>query len=175
MSANQKKRGENMLSVIIPAYNEEKMIQTTADTVDRILSAASVPYEIVFVNDGSKDGTWQQIETAAEKNPHVNGLHFSRNFGKEAAMYAGLQHARGEYVAIMDADLQHPPAMLKEMYEGLQSEEYDCVAARRESDQMTLGALGEGEVLDAIRRCQPDTLTPIEAMSLIYEWKQKLQ
>ena len=84
MSANQKKRGENMLSVIIPAYNEEKMIQTTADTVDRILSEASVPYEIVFVNDGSKDGTWQQIETAAEKNPHVNGLHFSRNFGKES-------------------------------------------------------------------------------------------
>lgn len=72
MSANQKKRGENMLSVIIPAYNEEKMIQTTADTVDRILSEASVPYEIVFVNDGSKDGTWQQIETAAKKNPHVN-------------------------------------------------------------------------------------------------------
>ena len=89
-------------------------------------------------------------------------------------MYAGLQHARGEYVAIMDADLQHPPAMLKEMYEGLQSEEYDCVAARRESDQMTLGALGEGEVLDAIRRCQPDTLTPIEAMGLLYELKQKL-
>ena len=71
MSANQKKRGENMLSVIIPAYNEEKMIQTTADTVDRILSEASVPYEIVFVNDGSKDGTWQQIETAAEKNPRT--------------------------------------------------------------------------------------------------------
>lgn len=67
-----------MLSVIIPAYNEEKMIQTTADTVDRILSEASVPYEIVFVNDGSKDGTWQQIETAAEKNPHVNGLLFQK-------------------------------------------------------------------------------------------------
>ena len=96
MSANQKKRGENMLSVIIPAYNEEKMIQTTADTVDRILSEASVPYEIVFVNDGSKDGTWQQIETAAEKNPHVNGLHFSRNFGKESAIFAGLANAEGD-------------------------------------------------------------------------------
>ena len=109
MSANQKKRGENMLSVIIPAYNEEKMIQTTADTVDRILSAASVPYEIVFVNDGSKDGTWQQIETAAEKNPHVNGLHFSRNFGKESAIFAGLANAEGDCCAVMDCDLQHPP------------------------------------------------------------------
>ena len=103
MSANQKKRGENMLSVIIPAYNEEKMIQTTADTVDRILSEASVPYEIVFVNDGSKDGTWQQIETAAEKNPHVNGLHFSRNFGKESAIFAGLANAEGDCCAVWTA------------------------------------------------------------------------
>lgn len=116
MSANQKKRGENMLSVIIPAYNEEKMIQTTADTVDRILSEASVPYEIVFVNDGSKDGTWQQIETAAEKNPHVNGLHFSRNFGKESAIFAGLANAEGDCCAVMDCDLQHPPETVVEMY-----------------------------------------------------------
>ncbi len=76
----------------------KKMIQTTADTVDRILSAASVPYEIVFVNDGSKDGTWQQIETAAEKNPHVNGLHFSRNFGKESAILPDLQMQKGTAV-----------------------------------------------------------------------------
>ena len=116
MSANQKKRGENTLSVIIPAYNEEKMIQTTADTVDRILSAASVPYEIVFVNDGSKDGTWQQIETAAEKHPHVNGLHFSRNFGKESAIFAGLANAEGDCCAVMDCDLQHPPEVLVSMY-----------------------------------------------------------
>ena len=105
-----------MLSVIIPAYNEEKMIQTTADTVDRILSEASVPYEIVFVNDGSKDGTWQQIETAAEKNPHVNGLHFSRNFGKESAIFAGLANAEGDCCAVMDCDLQHPPEVLVSMY-----------------------------------------------------------
>ena len=131
MSANQKKRGENMLSVIIPAYNEEKMIQTTADTVDRILSEASVPYEIVFVNDGSKDGTWQQIETAAEKNPHVNGLHFSRNFGKEAAMYAGFCNAEGDYVAVMDADMQDPPSLLPEMLQTLEAGEYDSVATRR--------------------------------------------
>ena len=138
------------------------------------LSAAyGCTFELLFVDDGSKDRTLEVLRSFAGDG--VRYLSFSRNFGKEAAMYAGLQHARGEYVAIMDADLQHPPAMLKEMYEGLQSEEYDCVAARRESDQMTLGALGEGEVLDAIRRCQPDTLTPIEAMSLIYEWKQKLQ
>ena len=109
-------RRNAMLSVVLPAYNEEKMIQTTADTVDRILSEASVPYEIVFVNDGSKDGTWQQIETAAEKNPHVNGLHFSRNFGKESAIFAGLANAEGDCCAVMDCDLQHPPEVLVSMY-----------------------------------------------------------
>ena len=70
-----------MLSVIIPAYNEEKMIQKTADTVAGILTEANIPYELVFVNDGSKDATWAQIEKAAAKDPHVNGIHFSRNFG----------------------------------------------------------------------------------------------
>ena len=131
MSANQKKRGENMLSVIIRAYNEEKMIQTTADTVERILSEACVPYEIVFVNDGSKDGTWQQIETAAEKNPHVNGLHFSRNFGKEAAMYAGFCNVTGDYAAVMDADMQDPPSLLPQMLDILENQGYDSVATRR--------------------------------------------
>ena len=87
-----------MLSVIIPAYNEEKMIQTTADTVDRILSAASVPYEIVFVNDGSKDGTWQQIETAAEKNPHVNGLHFPEILERNLLFLPDLQMQKGTAV-----------------------------------------------------------------------------
>ena len=69
-----------MLSVVLPAYNEEKMIQKAADTLDRILGDAEIPYELVFVNDGSKDGTWAAIEAAAKKNPHVTGVCFSRNF-----------------------------------------------------------------------------------------------
>ena len=86
-----------MLSVVLPAYNEEKMIQKAADTIDRILSAEKIPYEIVFVNDGSKDHTWEEIERAAGRNPNVTGVNFSRNFGKESAMYAGLASASGDW------------------------------------------------------------------------------
>ena len=85
-----------MLSVVLPAYNEEKMIQKAADTIDRILNAEKIPYEIVFVNDGSKDRTWEEIERAAGRNPNVTGVNFSRNFGKESAMYAGLASASGD-------------------------------------------------------------------------------
>ena len=105
-----------MLSVIIPAYNEEKMIQKTADTVDGILGKEAIPYEIVFINDGSRDGTWEQIEAAAERNPQVKGIHFSRNFGKESAIFAGLANASGDCCAVMDCDLQHPPEVLVSMY-----------------------------------------------------------
>lgn len=105
-----------MLSVIIPAYNEEKMIQKTADTVDGILGKEAIPYEILFINDGSRDGTWEQIEAAAERNPQVKGIHFSRNFGKESAIFAGLANASGDCCAVMDCDLQHPPEVLVSMY-----------------------------------------------------------
>lgn len=105
-----------MLSVILPAYNEEKMIKKATDTISAILSAASIDYEIVFVNDGSKDNTWAEIERVAQGNPHVTGILFSRNFGKESAMFAGLAAARGDCCAVMDCDLQHPPQTLVEMY-----------------------------------------------------------
>lgn len=107
---------DKMLSVIIPAYNEEKMIQKTADTVDGILGKEAIPYEIVFINDGSRDGTWEQIEAVAERNPQVKGIHFSRNFGKESAIFAGLANASGDCCAVMDCDLQHPPEVLVSMY-----------------------------------------------------------
>ena len=105
-----------MLSVIIPAYNEEKMIQKTADTVAGILTEAGIPFEIVFVNDGSRDHTWDQIEKAAARDVHVCGIHFSRNFGKESAIFAGLANASGDCCAVMDCDLQHPPGILVKMY-----------------------------------------------------------
>lgn len=105
-----------MLSVILPAYNEEKMIQKAADTVGEVLRQAEIPYELVFVNDGSKDATWDEIEKAASSDAHITGIHFSRNFGKEAAMLAGLANASGDCCAVMDCDLQHPPRTLVEMY-----------------------------------------------------------
>lgn len=105
-----------MLSVILPAYNEEKMISKAAETISGILSNADIEYEIVFVNDGSKDKTWDEIEQAAVRNPHIVGVNFSRNFGKESAMLAGLANASGDCCAVMDCDLQHPPETLIEMY-----------------------------------------------------------
>ena len=105
-----------MLSIVIPAYNEEKMIWKTTEVVSGIMEREKIPFELVFVNDGSKDQTWEMIEKAAEKNTHVTGIRFSRNFGKESAIFAGLANAEGDCIAVMDCDLQHPPKTLVEMY-----------------------------------------------------------
>lgn len=105
-----------LLSVILPAYNEELMLAKAAEVISGILRDAEISYELVFVDDGSKDGTWRQIELAAQKDGSITGIHFSRNFGKEAAMMAGLANAKGDCCAVMDCDLQHPPETLVEMY-----------------------------------------------------------
>ena len=105
-----------MLSVILPSYNEEKMIPVAAETLAGILDAAEIPFELLFINDGSKDGTWNEICRAREKDPRVCGVCFSRNFGKEAAMFAGLEKARGDCCVVLDCDLQHPPEKIVEMY-----------------------------------------------------------
>lgn len=108
--------GEKMLSVVLPAYNEEKMIKKAAQTIGRILQKEKIEYEIVFVDDGSVDGTWREIEAVQKTDNHVNGLHFSRNFGKESAMMAGLENAGGDCCVVMDCDLQHPPETIVAMY-----------------------------------------------------------
>ena len=105
-----------MVSVVLPAYNEEKMIKKAAETIGGILKKEKIDYEIVFVDDGSKDATWMEIENAGKEDEHVNGVHFSRNFGKESAMMAGLENAGGDCVVVMDCDLQHPPETIVEMY-----------------------------------------------------------
>ncbi len=105
-----------MLSVIIPAYNEEAMLEKTAVVIPGILEKAGIPYEIVFVNDGSKDKTWECITASAAENRHIRGISFSRNFGKESAMFAGLEAARGDCIVMIDCDLQHPPEKIVEMY-----------------------------------------------------------
>lgn len=105
-----------MLSVVIPAYNEEKLIGLAAGRVGGILREAGIPYELIFVDDGSADRTWEEIGQAAQSDECVRGVSFSRNFGKEAAIFAGLEAARGECCAVIDCDLQHPPEKLPEMY-----------------------------------------------------------
>ena len=119
-----------MLSVVLPAYNEEKMIQKAAGTIGGILQKEAIDYEIIFVDDGSKDGTWQQIEQTQKEDQHVNGVRFSRNFGKESAMMAGLENAGGDCVVVMDCDLQDRPEAIVELYQKAQ-EGYDVVFARR--------------------------------------------
>ncbi len=105
-----------MLSVIIPAYNEEKMIAAASEVIHRILDEAEIGHELLFVDDGSRDRTWAEINAAAERLPCVRGLHFSRNFGKESAMFAGLECAGGDCCVVIDCDLQHPPEKIVEMY-----------------------------------------------------------
>ena len=105
-----------MLSVILPSYNEEAMIATAAETVSRILDEAGIAHELLFIDDGSRDRTWSEIQRVAALNPHVVGVHFSRNFGKESAMFAGLEQARGDCCVVIDCDLQHPPEKIVEMY-----------------------------------------------------------
>ena len=120
-----------MISVILPSYNEEKMIALAADTVSAILEKENIAYELVFVDDGSKDATWENIVKAHENNPHVTGVHFSRNFGKEAAMFAGLEKARGDCCVVIDCDLQHPPEKIVEMYR-LWEQGYEVVEGVKE-------------------------------------------
>lgn len=120
-----------MLSVIIPSYNEEKMIPVTAETISSILKAASIEYELLFVDDGSADGTWMQIQAASERDACVRGLHFSRNFGKESAMFAGLEKAGGDCCVVIDCDLQHPPEKIVEMYR-LWEQGYEVVEGIKE-------------------------------------------
>lgn len=105
-----------MLSLIIPSYNEEDNILNTARVVSDIMERNRIPFEIIFVNDGSKDQTWEKICLAAQQYAGVRGLCFSRNFGKEACIFAGLRSAKGECCVVMDCDLQHPPETVPEMY-----------------------------------------------------------
>ena len=105
-----------LLSVVLPSYNEEASIPRAADTITAILIDADIPHELVFVDDGSRDRTWTVIQEQAGRHPQVRGVRFSRNFGKEAAIFAGLAQARGDCTLVMDCDLQHPPEKAVEMY-----------------------------------------------------------
>ena len=114
-----------MISLIIPCFNEEESLPLFYPEATSVLRQMNCDYELIFVNDGSRDRTLEILKELSEKDPHVIYLSFSRNFGKEAAMYAGFCNAGGDYVAVMDADLQDPPSLLPEMLEKLESGELD--------------------------------------------------
>jgi len=123
---------KDIISIIVPCHNEEEMVpifhKEIAAVSEQIPDAA---FELIFVNDGSKDATLAELKRLAALDERVHYLSFSRNFGKEAAMVAGLRHATGNYVAVMDADLQDPPAMLVEMVALIRTGEYDCIGTKR--------------------------------------------
>ena len=118
MILSDKKGGmmEKLLTVILPAYNEEDNIHPAAETISGLLEREHIPFELLFVNDGSRDGTWTAIQRESALNGAVRGLRFSRNFGKESAIFAGLANARGGCAVVIDCDLQHPPEKIVEMY-----------------------------------------------------------
>lgn len=107
----------SLLSIVLPAYNEEQNIANTAKVLGELLDRHGIDYELVFISDGSKDGTFDRIQEEAAKNPRVRGAEFSRNFGKEAGIFAGLELTTGDAVIVMDCDLQHPPEVIPQMWE----------------------------------------------------------
>lgn len=120
-----------MLSIIVPCYNEENSLPFFYSETTSVIQKLNQDYELILVNDGSKDKTLLIMQDLASKDSHIVYLSFSRNFGKEAAMYAGFCNAKGDYIAVMDADLQDPPSLLPEMLEILNRGDYDSVATRR--------------------------------------------
>ncbi len=130
------------LTIVVPCYNEEAVLQAFYDTIVGIAHQLreKVDCQFLFVDDGSKDNTLQILKRLASQDERVAYVSFSRNFGKEAGIYAGLKNAKGDYVVVMDADLQHPPEYIPEMLERIQSGEYDSVAMRR------IDRKGEGKI-----------------------------
>ena len=120
------------ISIVVPCYNEEESLPLFYKEVNKVTEKmkAKAEFEFVFVNDGSKDNTLEELRNLAKKDKRVRYISFSRNFGKEAGMLAGLENATGDYITTMDADLQDPPTLLEEMFDTLESGEYDCCATK---------------------------------------------
>ncbi len=145
-----------LISVIVPCYNEQESLPLFYEEITRVTDSmkekyfsegiSDLAFEFIFINDGSKDDTLKILRDMSKRDKRVCYASFSRNFGKEAAMLAGLERARGDYVVILDADLQHPPKLIPQMYDYVRSGEYDCAATRRISRR------GESKVLSFFAR-----------------------
>ena len=150
------------ISVIVPCYNEEESMPLFYDEICRVAeSFKHVDFEFIFVNDGSRDRTLSIARELSKKDKRVRYISFSRNFGKEAAILAGLEYSQGDYVAIMDADLQDPPSLLHEMYDGIKNEGYDCVATRRVSRK------GEPPIRSFFAKCYYKLINKISKTEIV--------
>ncbi|MBQ2583500.1 MAG: glycosyltransferase family 2 protein [Erysipelotrichaceae bacterium] len=127
----KEKKERKLISLIVPCFNEEEALPIFYKETKKVLEGMNVDHELLFIDDGSKDKTFEIIRSLTEKDENVRYISFSRNFGKEAAIYAGFCHATGDYTAVMDADMQDPPSLLPQMVEILEKGEYDSVATRR--------------------------------------------
>jgi glycosyltransferase involved in cell wall biosynthesis len=141
----------SLISIIVPCYNEEAVLPLFYEEIQKVMEQMReehpcLDFELLFIDDGSKDRTLAILREMSVQDKRVRYISFSRNFGKEAGMYAGLEHAKGDYVVIMDADLQHPPAFLPQMYNYVKDGEYDCATTRRVSRD------GESKIRSAFAR-----------------------
>lgn len=125
------KTKKDLLSIIVPCFNEQEALPIFYDELNKVLKNMDIDHEIILVDDGSRDETLKVMRELAKKDKKIRYFSFSRNFGKEAAMYAGFMNARGDYALTMDADMQDPPSLLPKMYEIIKTGEYDSVATRR--------------------------------------------
>ena len=126
-----------LISVVVPCYNEQEVLPLFYDKITEIMGGRvqkyGIDYELMFVDDGSKDKTLEKFRELSQKDNRVRFISFSRNFGKEAGMYAGLKNSKGDYVVVLDADLQHPPEFIPKMYEFVKDGQFDCATTRRVS------------------------------------------
>ena len=179
-----------MISIIVPCYNEEEalplFLPELQKVADEMTAAHKEEFEFLFINDGSKDRTLELLRRFSREDSRVRYISFSRNFGKEAGMYAGLQNAVGDYVAVMDADMQDPPSLLPTMYELLQTGEYDCVGTRRQDRKgeppvrsffahlfyKIINRISDADIVDGARDFRLMTRTMVDAIVSMSEYNR---
>ena len=127
------RRDDSELSLVIPLYQEGSHIKNSVDVIKKVLIDNKISYEFILVDDGSKDNTWEEIERMSIQDDKITSIRLSRNFGKEAALCAGLEYAKGDMVLVMDGDLQHPPSLIPEMVHAWREEGYDLVEGVKNS------------------------------------------
>lgn len=130
---NQNRTAQSILSVVLPIYQEGSHIKNSVGVIEKVLIENNIPYEFILVDDGSRDNSWDQLTSLATENKKVTSLRLSRNFGKEAAICAGLEYAKGDMVLVMDADLQHPPSLIPQMVQAWRDEGVDVVEGIKNS------------------------------------------
>ena len=176
------------ISVIVPCYNEQEAIPFFYDEIVKIskIMENDAEFEYLFINDGSKDKTINVLRELAKRDERVKYVSFSKNFGKEAAMYAGLENSSGDYIAVMDVDLQDPPELLVQMFQDLESGEYDCVATRRVSRKgeppirslfaklfySMINKISKTEIVDGARDYRLMTRQMVDAILEVKEYKR---